>query len=91
MKQPDMFHKYDLSGCACDDDNDIDDNDVDDDINDDDPVGPVIVDIQKQQAKTVEYPNLRRDSLEFCKFKVRLHLNYKYLITDLVFNPSGRF
>ena len=42
MKQPDMFHKYDLNGYACDNNIDTDDNEDDFNINNDNPVGPII-------------------------------------------------
>ena len=51
MKQPDVFHKYDLNGYACDNNVDTDDTDDDFNINECNPVGPIIVAIQEQQAK----------------------------------------
>ena len=51
MKQPDMFHKYDLNGYVYDNDIDTDDNDNEDNFNNNNPVGPIIAAIQKQQAK----------------------------------------
>ena len=51
VKQPDVVHKYDLNGYACDNDNDTEHNDDDYNINNDEMVGPIIAATQKQQAK----------------------------------------
>ena len=51
MKQPEMFHKYDLNGYAYDVDNETDDSDADHNNNNNNPVCPIIAASQKQQAK----------------------------------------
>ena len=51
MQQPDMFHKYDLNGYTYDNNIDADDDDDDFNINNKNSRGPIIADIQKQQAK----------------------------------------